>query len=489
MNTGPLATLPACAVAAPLPARTGARRCAVLAAAVLALAAPLPGTATEAEALPVMASVDADALSPEHWIAKLAEPDRPILDRAGIQAQNARMRALDPSIHDLATLPDPLPRAWVRERIEALSVLPANPLYDGHGTPLPPRSLRMLRRALALEAIAPERPLHYGLVVRRADLRTFPTRASAFSSPRDTDIDRFQESALFPGDAVAVLHESRDGRWLFVASERYLAWIAAADVALGGRDAVLGYARRTPYRVATGAHVRTAIAPGEPRVSALPLEMGVRLPLRADWPPEQPVHGQLPVAAHVVELPVRDAEGRLQAMPALVPRAADMAGDYLPLTPAHLIGQAFKFLGERYGWGHAHGTRDCSGFVSEVYRSFGVLLPRNTGDQAASPALDRIAFAPRDGHAARMAAVRALRPGDLVYIPGHVLMAIGRQDGMTYVIHDIHGGRWRAADGTVAEGRLNGVVVTPLEPMLAGDGRPYVDHMVAIQRIRPAAAP
>jgi hypothetical protein len=28
-----------------------------------------------------------------------------------------------------------------------------------------------------------------------------------FSTRGDTDIDRFQESALFPGDAVAVLHE------------------------------------------------------------------------------------------------------------------------------------------------------------------------------------------------------------------------------------------------------------------------------------------
>jgi len=75
----------------------------------------------------------------------------------------------------------------------------------------------------------------------------------------------------------------------------------------------------------------------------------------------------------VVQLPVREADGRLKLVPALLPRSQDTAADYLALTPRLLLQQAFKFLGERYGWGHDYDTRDCSGFVSEIYRSFGVL--------------------------------------------------------------------------------------------------------------------
>jgi hypothetical protein len=91
----------------------------------------------------------------------------------------------------------------------------------------------------------------------------------------------------------------------------------------------------------------------------------------------------------------------LKLVPALLPRSQDTAADYLPLTPRLLLQQAFKFLGERYGWGHDYDTRDCSGFVSEIYRSFGVLLPRNTSAQAVSPALDRLPFTGKDGKAAR----------------------------------------------------------------------------------------
>ena len=460
----------------------------------LLLAALLPATLAArtpppaaGDAATAVVGVHLSDLTPQHWLAQLPEPDRLVLDRAQIQAQNARMRATDPSIHDIAALPDPLPRALVREKIEALSSVPTRTLYDVQGKPVATRELEALRKALALEAIPATRPLAFGLVVHRADLRAFPTPLRVFSTPGDTDIDRFQESALFPGDAVAVLHESRDRQWLFVASERYAAWIEARHVATGARGDVLGYAQRAPFLVVTGATVRTTYTPEEPRVSALQLDMGVRVPLRTDWPPQRQVNGQHPYASHVVDLPVRDAGGRLQFAPALIPRVADVGDDYLPMTRANIVSQAFKFLGERYGWGHSYDARDCSGFVSEIYRSFGVLVPRNTRDQAVSPALDRIAFAPGDSREARMAAVRELQAGDLVYIPGHVMLALGHQRGLAFMIHDTSGGSWRGEDGTRVRAGLNGVAVTPLEPMLFGDDETYVDRMTSIQRMRPRA--
>ena len=459
---------------------------------LLLLAALLPAALSAREPAPdaptgVIGVHQAD-LSAQHWIAQLPEPDRVILDRGAIAAQNARMRAQDTSIIDIAALPDPLPSGFVRKQIEALSSPPTRTLYDERGRPVAQGELAALQHALSLNAIQATRPLRFGLVVHRADLRAFPTRMRVFSSPNDTDIDRFQESALFPGDAVAVLHESRDRQWLFVASERYAAWIEARHVALGERATVLGYAQRVPYVVVTGATVRTTFTPDEPRVSALQLDMGVRLPLRADWPPMQLVNGQHPHASHVVDLPVREADGRLAFAPALIPKVADVGHDYLPLTPANLLRQSFKFLGERYGWGHSYDTRDCSGFVSEIYRSFGVLVPRNTRDQAVSPALDRTGFAKEDGRDRRMAAVRELQVGDLVYIPGHVMMAIGHQGGLAYMIHDTNGGSWAGTDGQRVRAGLNGVSVTPLEPMLFSDTGSYVDHMTSIQRMRPLSS-
>jgi cell wall-associated NlpC family hydrolase len=306
-----------------------------------------------------------------------------------------------------------------------------------------------------------------------------------FSSRDDTDIDRFQESALFPGTPVAILHESRDRHWWFVLSPLYAAWVEKQFVAEGSRQQVLAYTRKTPYLVVTGPSVKTVFTPAQPAVSQLQLEMGVRVPVLADWPENRPVNGQHPYTAHVIELPARASDGSLRFVPALLPRSADISTDYLPLNQANLLHQGFKFLGERYGWGHSYNARDCSGFVSEVYRSFGVQLPRNTRDQAVSPALNRITFTAADDHERRLAVLRKLEVGDLIYIPGHVMMVIGHDHGMPYVIHDTTGISYRDSTGSVTRVVLNGVSVTPLTPLLFGGKQPLVDHITSILRVRP----
>lgn len=437
--------------------------------------------------LPYVIGLHEAYLTPQYWAARLDNADAPILDRAQIEAQNARMRAQDSHLQDIAALPAQLDAATVRASITALSRWPTRALYNGKGQPITPALRSAIEANLGLDAVPAEVAPAYGLVVKRAALRTFPTRERVFSSVGDTDIDRFQESALFPGDKVAVVHRSADGRWLFVHSERYSAWIEAEAIASGDKATVLGYGTKGPYRIVTGATAQTAYTPEEPRVSRLQLDMGVRLPVLADWPAADPVNGQQAHASWVVQLPVREADGRLKLVPALLPRSQDTAADYLPLTPRLLLQQAFKFLGERYGWGHDYDTRDCSGFVSEIYRSFGVLLPRNTSAQAVSPALDRLPFTGKDGKdgkAVRDRAVTDLRVGDLVYIPGHVMMAIGHVDGRTWVIHDTAGGSWFGADGRRVQAHLNGVSVTPLEPMMASDTVRYIDRITNIQRLR-----
>jgi cell wall-associated NlpC family hydrolase len=449
----------------------------------LTLSPPKP--AAQAPAYAGIIGLEERLLAPQPWIAQLPDADKLILDRAAIAAQNARMRQLDTSIIDLRALPATLPEVLVREHIDGISRLPTRPLYDVQGKRVGADQLRAISDNLALERIPASRPIQYGLVVHRAALRAFPTALRVFSSQGDTDIDRFQESALFPGDAVAVLHESADGQWVFVASERYAAWMEKRFIGIGSAGQVFGYGAQGPYRVITAGKAFTAHTPEEPRVSNLQLEMGLRVPVLADWPAMEPVNGQQAHAGHVIQLPVRNDDGSLGFAPALLPRSQESSDDYLPLTQANLITQAFKFLGERYGWGHSYDTRDCSGFVSEIYRSFGVLLPRNTSAQAISPALNRVSFTDKDSKAKRSDAIAGLQVGDLVYIPGHVMMMLGEANGLTWVIHDTSGGSWYGADGKRVHASLNGVSVTPLQPMMASDTASYIDRITNIQRIRP----
>lgn len=458
----------------------------IMLACLLALGTPgshaAPPGSTSAHAPPVP-GLSEQTLSPAFWIARAQAPDAPLLDHAAIESINMAMRD-DPSIHAPLALPHMMTRAAVIAWITAISVRPIAPRFTAEG-PVAESTLDALVAALALDTVDETVEPGFGLVVRRADLRTFPSALRVFSRADDTDIDRFQEDALFPGAPVAVLHRSRDGAWLFVVSERYAAWIDHRHVALGTRAEVAGYVdRAADGLVVTGATARTVFTPEAPAVSDVQLEMGVRVP-RVAWPDGASLNGQVPAYGHVVELPVRGVDGALSFAPAAIPRAADVRTAALPYTRATLIRQAFKFLGERYGWGHAYNARDCSGFVSEIFRSVGVLLPRNTGAQAVAEALDGITVAPETSRARRLQLLREADVGDLVFVPGHVMMIIGHIDGEPWVIHDTAGTFLRDDAGMLHRAPLNGVVVTPTTPLFAdAEGVAMIDRITHIQRVR-----
>lgn len=452
------------------------------------LALSLGGAPVAAADMPVPPSgvigvADAQ-LTPDFWVARLADADKPVLDRAAIAALNERVARLDPSMHDIRHLPAALPRDQVKGWIEKLTSKPSKPLFDVQGKPVAATTIDNVLANAAIEAIPAQVEPRYGMAVRRSALRGYPTDLRVFRDADDTDIDRFQESTLFPGDPLVAVHTSKDGKWVFVVSPRYAAWVNAADVAYGDAATVFAHADATPYRVITGAKPLTVYTPEAPAVSELQLDMGTRVPLDTSLPGDQPVNGQSPYASWVLSLPVRDARGALSFHPALLQRNQDSSPDYLPLTRANIVRQAFKFLGERYGWGHAYNGRDCSGFVSDVYRSMGVQMPRNTRDQSISPGLAHTLYTDKDVHDARLKAAMALEVGDLVYIPGHVMMVIGKIDGQPYVIHDVGGMSYRQADGSLRHVKLNEVSVTPLLPMMSSHDRSFVDIMTSIVRIR-----
>ena len=218
----------------------------VLAALVFALAlvhAPLSARDVPAGALPIPPSgvlgVGDAQLTPDFWITLQSQPGRQILSRAQIDEQNAKLLKLDPTMHDLAALPATLPRTQVAAWVEHLSKRPAHALYDEHGQPVPATTLDKVENDLALDTIPAQTTVRYGLVVERAALRTFPTTLRVFSSDDDHDIDRFQESAEFPGtpvhDALAVAHVISDE---FLRTERRNVEVDCASELCRGRTVV-----------------------------------------------------------------------------------------------------------------------------------------------------------------------------------------------------------------------------------------------------------
>ncbi|MEX0915175.1 MAG: SH3 domain-containing protein [Wenzhouxiangellaceae bacterium] len=423
-------------------------------------------------------------LSADFWVKRLPSPDAVVMDRAAIDDWNAQSFAADATMADLASYPAHLDGTAVRTMIESLSRRPASERYYEDGRPLIDADFARYEQALNTGALDGTVRTAFGLVVARANMRTFPTRDRVFNAVPAGDLDRFQEHALFPGEGVVVLHQSAAGDWLFVQSYNYAGWVAAEGIALTDRQTMLDYLSAPDFVVVTGSKITTAYNPHVAAVSELQIDMGVRLPRVHPAEAGNNVHGQNPFASYIVRLPVRADDGSLRLELALLPRNRGVSVGYLPYTRENVIRQAFEFLGERYGWGHSYNARDCTGFVSEVYKTFGLLMPRNSGDQGKSDIGGNQRFDADAADTQKTAALRALDPGSLVYLPGHVMMHIGNIDGEPYIIHDVYGLGYETEDGSYYRGVLAGVSVTPLLPLRLSAETSYVDRIYNIKTIQ-----
>ena len=234
----------------------------------------------------------------------------------------------------------------------------------------------------------------------------------------------------------------------------------------------------------TGDKVLTSFNPEVPALSELQLDMGIRVPLADPADNSNNLYGQNPYASYTVLLPLRNTAGELEIKPALIARKEDVHKGFIPFTRENITRQAFKFLGERYGWGHSYNARDCTGFVMEIYKTFGIYMPRNTGQQGSGSFGENKRFTADSSEEEKLQALQKMDIGDLIYVPGHVLMYIGDVDGEPYVIHDVSVFRYIDDDGEYYEGTLNGVSVTPLIPLYGSRESSYVEQMYNIKRVR-----
>ncbi len=423
-------------------------------------------------------------LSADYWVDRLDNAGKVLMDQDAITNFDRKIFASDPNMVDLALYPQQLPGADVRAKIESISKPASSGLYNRDGVVLDAAGYQKYTHDLNLENIPENVNVQFALAVKRAAMRTYPTDESYYKIGEDQNLDRFQENTLFPGDAVAVLHVSSDRAWSFVQSYNYAAWVHSENIAVGERAAVEKYRTAEPFVVITGDKVLTNFNPEVPALSELQLDMGTRVPLAGQDTVGNDLYGQNPYFSQVVLLPVRNPRGGLEIRPALIARSKDVSRGYLPFTRENIIRQAFKFLGERYGWGHSRNARDCTGFVMEVYKTFGFLMPRNTGQQGTGAYGKNTRFTNDAGREEKLAALKQMDIGDLVYVPGHVLMHIGDVDGEPYVIHDVSVFRYIDANGEYYEGTLNGVSVTPLTPLWGSRESPYIDLVYDIKKIR-----
>jgi len=466
-----------CRTAVPCPDVSGAARPTTPVAPSLS---DCPAEATAPPQLPFARTVHS---LPEFWISRLPAELRgvEVLNRQQIEAHNRTIEQLRKE-------------GWPRGRFDLLSL-------ELKAPELPQRlekSLQHLREAVregkrvladgkaplellaALErAVRELQPASELRVAHRsAPLRCYPTDVGVYEKAYEVAFDLMQCAQLRPGEPVRVLGKGKT--FYYVWSSYAEGWVRP-EALTPALDAGEARAFLQPKRFVV---LQRDLAPllergtdGAERVASV-VRMGTTLPL-------------LEQGGDRLKVSVPTAAGLGQAWLA---RGAGARVGFAPLTRQNLLERAFALLNAPYGWGGMGGHRDCSRLIMDLFASFGLELPRNSIRQ--SVAGTRQVEVEGLDEAAKIEAIQQVAGSAVVllYLPGHIMLHLGRDGDQLYALHLFSGylvpcdGKARTEHGRETMMRVNRVVVTSLELGRGSSRRSFLERITRLVLLEPPPA-
>ncbi|MCE5251909.1 SH3 domain-containing protein [bacterium] len=261
-------------------------------------------------------------------------------------------------------LPDTVPgdslRVWLKDNTDYLF---SRDFYDNRNAIYSDRMKKDIIGKMNASAVPDVITRRFGLIVKRADMRLYPTSTPGFSETK-WEMDYFQTTGVYSICPVAILHESADGDFYYVQSPIARGWMAAENIALADRKTIRKLVEDKNFLMATGSKVPLYGDP-EFRNFIRYFYMSATVPLI-----KQTGKG------YTVSLPYRMADGSLGMTQGYVKPDADVHVGYLPYTKRNVITQFFKMLDEPYGWADQQNKRDCSGTGRVVIDCFGFVTGR-----------------------------------------------------------------------------------------------------------------
>ena len=319
----------------------------------------------------------------------------------------------------------------------------------------------------------------FGFTVKRTDLKAAPTADFISDSAYDKHYDLNAVAECAPYEAVAILHESKDHKWFYVVSYGYAGWgLAENFCTCDSREDWIS--RQTPdeFLMVADREIRLSYDPYEPDSSGIQIPMGTKLTLVRPEDAPADFNGRSSYNSYIVKVPGRQSDGKLKDVYTLIPASDDVSIGYLPYTRANIINQAFKRLGDRYGWAGMYSANDCSGITREIFACFGFEFPRNGKAQIRMSDMSSQNISKKSDEE-KLEVFNQLAPGSLLYFPGHLMIYLGMDNDTPYVISAV--GSMATAD--MAEGDsipVNSVVINSLTDTTRKTGKTWLSCITNI---------
>ena len=393
---------------------------------------------------------------PSFWILNNNAGDQVILEEEEVRQFNRKICDMPLDVTEMKSLPDAIPvkefLPWITNTWAMRGTVYRN------GKEVSEAEKETIKKNLNLTALPGDNEavnVQYGITVRHAMVRNLPLADGLFDDPQDVFYDNVQDSVLEAGEPVAILHESLDKKYYYVRLYNLFGWIARTDIAPCTREQWLKYADPQDFLVVTGRDYYTRVD-GEDVFHLMGAKLQLLQEKKNRWQ---------------VLLPYKDSKtGLLKEKQAWLAKEESLHRGYLPYTSDQVLQQAFKFYGSVYGWGGAMRSVDCSSLVGSVYRTMGLNLPRNTSKLVNMPG-DVTDFTGMNREE-RLQACAKLKPGSPLSMRGHIMIYLGMEEGVPYVIH--------SSSSYYKDGRkiyVRRVLVSDLE-MNRKNGKSFLENLV-----------
>ena len=361
----------------------------------------------------------------DYWTERNPNGEKLYLTREQIVSVNQAIREKTSSLTDLMNYPQRIEGATLKELIlsaqqDFREENTPGEHYDKGGVPITQDDYDTAKENCNLNSVSVKTDVRYGVVTMRTDMRLLPTPHYYYDDRDFQHYDDLQGTALDPCEPVLVLHTSRDGAFVFAVGRYYKGWVSLGAIGFTDRETWGKYVSPKNFLVVTD-HKKKVHAGGAWDVL---FQMGSTIPLKS---------AQLQGDAYQAIIPV-EVNGCLSESVVAIKADNTTSLGYLPCTPNNFVRQSMKFLGDVYGWGGMEESVDCSSYVQDVYRSMGILLPRDADQQ-------EIAMKNSVSLAGLHTAVRYQKTaeapvGALLFKPGHVMLYLGRDaKGTPLAIH------------------------------------------------------
>jgi hypothetical protein len=414
--------------------------------------------------------------SPEYWIKRIPGAEKPIKTMDQMKHFNDEIKNMVPENIDVLKIEKIRPGKAITDQLQLeYDTLRNRKLFDENDKVVPKSFFEeKVKPLMQIDQVSAKIKVKWGVATRATSVRALPTMVKMIEGKGDVEFDQLQFTLIKLWTPVAIYHKSSDGKWFYVQAPYVRGWVKAKDIAIfDGREDLKTRLKSGSSLVVTGESVRVFKDAELKEVLQRPT-MGTVILMASSKSSEGP---------YPVWMPYRKDGGSVGLTKCYISRKSDVTKGFPVYSQANVIRQAFKLLGQRYGWGGMYNGRDCSGFVHDVFLSFGVDLPRDSKQQS-MVGTQLGYFQPFQNDAEKKAVLKNARPGiTLMKMPHHQMIYLGMVNDQFYTIHST----WaeRTGDDQVADvkNRINQVVVSDLDL----NGRSWVgslfDRILSINEI------